>query len=439
MKQSSQLRALIAMMLLFMTASAAAAANRFFIDPVNIEPGETVQLLFQLENETKFYGFQADIALPKGLSFLKDSNDKAEIRLSDRCGAGFSVVSNLLNERNLRVGAFSTSHAAITGNQGSLIEVSVLADADFDEGELSASKILFIEEDDTDVELPNFSLHIGNVHSNSFYIPNFPIAVGETKEISILLENETPFTAFQTDLYLPEGLTYVNNSESMTSRASSGHTLSAKLFEGRRVRFVCFCTSLTPFVGNTGALVSFKVTAEEGIAETSEIKLQNSLFSMQNSREYKIPDSPCEVTSERVMVESIVLNTYSEEIKRTETYQIYAEILPHNASNKELTWKSSDEDIASVSSTGLVTALKAGETVITAKATDGSDIEATCRFIVISDGNESDNIDRIHYDKEGNKILISIGGLIISPTNTTRPSHGIYLFHDGQTLRKIKI
>ncbi len=39
-----------------------------------------------------------------------------------------------------------------------------------------------------------------------FYIEDFTISSGETRTISILLENEIEYTAFQSDIYLPEGL-----------------------------------------------------------------------------------------------------------------------------------------------------------------------------------------------------------------------------------------
>ena len=42
--------------------------------------------------------------------------------------------------------------------------------------------------------------------TDRFYIDDFSISPGGTRTISIVLENETAFTAFQTDIYLPEGL-----------------------------------------------------------------------------------------------------------------------------------------------------------------------------------------------------------------------------------------
>jgi hypothetical protein len=56
----------------------------------------------------------------------------------------------------------------------------------------------------------------------------------------------------------------------------------------------------------------------------------------------------------------------------TETYQLTANILPSGATNKSVTWSSSDPSIATVDSNGLVTAVAAGGPVtITATTSDG--------------------------------------------------------------------
>lgn len=55
---------------------------------------------------------------------------------------------------------------------------------------------------------------------------------------------------------------------------------------------------------------------------------------------------------------------------------------PANASNKALTWKSSNTKIAKVASNGVVTGVKAGTVKITATAKDGSRKSATCTVTV---------------------------------------------------------
>lgn len=59
-----------------------------------------------------------------------------------------------------------------------------------------------------------------------------------------------------------------------------------------------------------------------------------------------------------------------------------AKVNPANASNKALTWKSSNTKIAKVASNGVVTGVNAGTVKITATAKDGSRKSATCTVTV---------------------------------------------------------
>ena len=94
------------------------------------------------------------------------------------------------------------------------------------------------------------------------------LAVGETKTVSVILDNEQEFTAFQSDIYLPEGLSVVPNSFTLTSRAD-GHSISSKDFGDGRVRIACFSTANANISGDEGALVTFDVTADKDVSETA--------------------------------------------------------------------------------------------------------------------------------------------------------------------------
>ena len=59
-----------------------------------------------------------------------------------------------------------------------------------------------------------------------------------------------------------------------------------------------------------------------------------------------------------------------------ETLQIYPEVLPENATNKELNYSSSNEDILEVDQNGLVTAKGLGKASVIATAQDGSGVSA---------------------------------------------------------------
>lgn len=82
-----------------------------------------------------------------------------------------------------------------------------------------------------------------------------------------------------------------------------------------------------------------------------------------------------------ILVSKITLNYESVKIQKGRTKQMIATIAPSNATNKKITWSSSDSSIASVSDSGQVLARSTGTVTITAKGANGK--KATCKVTVI--------------------------------------------------------
>ena len=81
-------------------------------------------------------------------------------------------------------------------------------------------------------------------------------------------------------------------------------------------------------------------------------------------------------------VASITLDPSSVSLEPKQTVQLTATVTPDGATNKALTWSSSDQGVASVDTNGLVTANKSGKATIQAEATDGSGVYGTCEVTV---------------------------------------------------------
>ena len=86
----------------------------------------------------------------------------------------------------------------------------------------------------------------------------------------------------------------------------------------------------------------------------------------------------CLVTVNPAMVSSITLNETEVEMTVGSRLQLEATVLPENATDKSLTWSSSNEDVAWVSGSGKVVAVGTGFCQIKATANDGSGKFATC-------------------------------------------------------------
>lgn len=72
-------------------------------------------------------------------------------------------------------------------------------------------------------------------------------------------------------------------------------------------------------------------------------------------------------------------------LKEGTARKVYLTVLPANASNKEIKYESSDENVATVDENGKVTAISVGNAVIKASAVDGSLKTATFNISVIKD------------------------------------------------------
>jgi len=142
MKNNIAFRLLMLLTMFFGALSVASAADRFFVDAANIEPGETKQLAFNLDNSHEFFGFQADITLPDGLEIVM-LNSKPDFKLSSRANSSYAPVSNMLSVNAIRLGAFSTNHTAIFGDSGALLYLNVKASESFTGGTLSVSDSSF--------------------------------------------------------------------------------------------------------------------------------------------------------------------------------------------------------------------------------------------------------------------------------------------------------
>ena len=124
-------------------------------------------------------------------------------------------------------------------------------------------------------------------------------------------------------------------------------------------------------------------TANAAIATVSDNGLVTAVAEGTTTITAKAGDktATCTVTvSKKVIpVTSVTLNKTSLALTEQETFQLSATVSPDNATDKTVTWSSSNTAVATVSSNGLVTAVQEGSATITAKAGDKT---ATCTVTV---------------------------------------------------------
>ncbi|MBQ4008540.1 MAG: Ig-like domain-containing protein [Muribaculaceae bacterium] len=229
------------------------------------------------------------------------------------------------------------------------------------------------------------------VARDRLYIENFSIAQGETLTIPVQLDNDTAYCAFQTDLYLPQGMQvevtlddeYETYNIYLTSRKTPYHRISTALLPDGAIRIAVTAYPVFPFSGNSGPIATIELTATEELSN-AVVALRNSIMVEESGQMHYLDD--CEATvnaaAAPVLVTGISLNKTETELYLNETETLTATVTPDDADNKVLNWTSSDPTVATVDQNGVVTALAVGTATITATTTDGSNLSASCAVTV---------------------------------------------------------
>ena len=123
------------------------------------------------------------------------------------------------------------------------------------------------------------------------------------------------------------------------------------------------------------------------------------------------------VTAQDVLVTSIQLNKTSDELDVGQTSQLTATVYPSNATNKAVTWTSSNSSVATVSTSGLVTAKGVGTATITCSAKDSGNAKATCTIKVTE---KEVKVTRIELNKTSDELEV---GKTTQLTATVYPSN----------------
>ena len=135
-----------------------------------------------------------------------------------------------------------------------------------------------------------------------------------------------------------------------------------------------------------------------------------------------------------ILPDSVILNIKETELNIGETFQLEATVLPDETTDKTITWTSSNNEVASVSGNGLVSAMSVGEAVITATC---GEVYAECVITVLKDA----GIESLLANPESKISIYSVDGVLIKKDCTAEDlkeiSKGIYIIKSGNKSYKI--
>ena len=148
----------------------------------------------------------------------------------------------------------------ITINANSTINLTLLVDSSV---KYNNTEDLNFDNDDAD---PLRNMQNVLVTADVYAVNEITIGTGSGEsnteiEIPVLIDNMEPFTGFQFDISLPEGIDYVSNSIIESTRFD-GHAISANIINGNILRFLAYSASNNNFLGTSGEVFSFKLNPD---------------------------------------------------------------------------------------------------------------------------------------------------------------------------------
>lgn len=111
---------------------------------------------------------------------------------------------------------------------------------------------------------------------------------GKTIVIPVTMTNPEAVTAFQTDLYLPEGFELL---DVVLSNRKVDHQLQRNSRPDGGIRILCFSMNLTPFTGNDGELFYITVKVPDNAAGEYNLMLKKSLLTLATYNEVHCADA----------------------------------------------------------------------------------------------------------------------------------------------------
>ncbi len=236
--------------------------NVMLIPDTGAEPGTQALIEVEINNEDEFTGFQVDVLFPEPLTYVPGS---AELNPDRADGHTLSAV--LQGDQTLRITAFSFANNLFSGNEGTVVSFLLQttgADGTYNlqlEDAIISNVISFNLLTDTQDGTLTVSHDV--TPQNLMLIPQYTAFTGEIITLALEIANHDQFSGFQTDILIPEGFVYVDESAVINQDRATDHTISASLQEGNVLRLTSFSMGNELFLGNSGPVAFFQLQSPE--------------------------------------------------------------------------------------------------------------------------------------------------------------------------------
>ena len=280
---------LATLLLLLTTVLASFAQNvKVSMEDFEIAPGEQKVVSINVTNDVTF-GRQmgGDIFLPEGLKVVPNEDGDYLTRNMTRCttshalSAATKAENPAFVEGQIRFSLQSASGKMLKGNEGAVVTFTVEATATL----APDSKISFRDAWITNsYEEKVVADCEANVHNSNYEAPvleltakDFSLTPSKQVNLSFVLTNNMPISAFQANITLPEGLEFVENEDGdyatfSQARLTSSHVPSTTL-NGKTLNVMLYSSKSANVKGEDGELFYVTLKATGDLAESSTITI----------------------------------------------------------------------------------------------------------------------------------------------------------------------
>ncbi|MGO4819779.1 Ig-like domain-containing protein, partial [Flavobacterium sp. W22_SRS_FP1] len=229
--------------------------NSLILSNVSGYNNTEIEISVIINNSQTSYGFQFDIALPNGIDFVANS-----IVTSSRL-ANQNIVVNNISPNIIRFTTSSTN-VNIIGNSGEVFKFKLRPNTNPGTFPLEISNCMINNLNLGNVITNQTSAQLVVLPQNNINTITLGTVSGDNNSqitFPVSIDNSQQFNAFQFDITLPNNTSLVNNSIIFLNR-NTNHIISSSLINSNTIRFICYSPSNDWFIGNSGAVFTFKLT-----------------------------------------------------------------------------------------------------------------------------------------------------------------------------------
>ncbi len=133
---------------------------------------------------------------------------------------------------------------------------------------------------------------------NAFVMDDATLRAGRSALLPVALTNENETTAFQCDIYLPEGITLLKTDKgkydiTLAEERKDDHTVTSSLQNDGAIRVVVASLTSSLFAGNSGDLFYLNLQADEDISGELPLSIKNIRISESDGTRHDLNDASC--------------------------------------------------------------------------------------------------------------------------------------------------